>query len=223
MLPASSSVTESSFVDNHELAIEFIEKLLEEHTNCSPTYPRNLNQCYEETFYLLPLHYAIIQGRQDLITQLLEHGAKTNLPDSYGRTPLMWAAMYAEHHIINLLIVDYKVDISAVDKAGLSALHHAAHTLSFIKTRQRCETIGLLISYGILKQISHSTPLFPFLERSRVSQEIIDFIKNPELLIPKKPSKSSSFKNLKNLLPKQPFGGHKRSKSGAFTDVEPSS
>ncbi|MBY0353680.1 ankyrin repeat domain-containing protein [Candidatus Babeliales bacterium] len=191
----------------------FIEKLLENHDK--------LNQLYEETFYLPPLHYATIQGKQDLVIQLLEQGANANLPDSYGRTPLMWAAMYAEHHIINLLILDYQADMSAVDKMGLSALHYAAHTLSLIKIHQRCETIGLLISYGILEKISQSTPLLPFLEKNRVPQEIIEFINNPTLLIPKKPRKSSSFKNLKNLLPKPPFGGHKRSKSGAFIDVEP--
>lgn len=53
---------------------------------------------------------------------LLDHGAEPDLPDHYGRTPLMEAALWGRHDAVLLLTNTRRVDLHAQDANGLSAL-----------------------------------------------------------------------------------------------------
>ena len=54
----------------------------------------------EERFFIMPL----MSGMISIIKDLLEAGAKPNIQDNDGKTPLHWAARCGSTSIINLLL-----------------------------------------------------------------------------------------------------------------------
>ncbi|KAK6501260.1 hypothetical protein TWF481_009101 [Arthrobotrys musiformis] len=95
---------------------------------------------------LPPLHYAIVKDRVKVVEILLQEGADYNICDDDGETPLMWVAMRearsrAEKFVMGIirpkrivhmpmaeLLLQKCADINleAKDKAGRTALFHAA-------------------------------------------------------------------------------------------------
>ncbi|OXA45452.1 Transient receptor potential channel pyrexia [Folsomia candida] len=72
-----------------------------------------------------PLHIATLLGFTEVSKLLLEHGAQKDQPDTaLERTPLLYAAATSSE-IVQLLL-NYKVDIHAVNKFGATCLHYAA-------------------------------------------------------------------------------------------------
>ena len=76
----------------------------------------------EEGGRLLP--HAAACGDQELVKELLDHGANVNIPDSEGRTALHKAAVYGRYDIARELLA-HGARINAVDEDGRTALFHA--------------------------------------------------------------------------------------------------
>jgi ankyrin repeat protein len=79
-----------------------------------------------------PLHLASLFGRLDIARVLLGHGATTNLPDRFGRTPLHLVtegACNSEQDRIRIvqLLLENGADINAQDEDNATPLHLASH------------------------------------------------------------------------------------------------
>uniref|UniRef100_A0A6B2L239 Uncharacterized protein n=1 Tax=Arcella intermedia TaxID=1963864 RepID=A0A6B2L239_9EUKA len=75
----------------------------------------------EKTF----LHVAAAEGKEDIVSFLINNGAELNAMDNNGRTPLQYAITAKNNNIVTLLI-QKKADITTSDKYGANSLHWAA-------------------------------------------------------------------------------------------------
>ncbi|KAL3853518.1 hypothetical protein ACJMK2_017053 [Sinanodonta woodiana] len=71
-----------------------------------------------------PLHLAVVKGHANIVQELLEWNAKTNLGDNQAKTPLMKAVECNKEECVRLLL-EYKASVDAIDKEGSSSLHYA--------------------------------------------------------------------------------------------------
>ncbi|XP_035827366.1 ankyrin repeat domain-containing protein 36B, partial [Aplysia californica] len=71
-----------------------------------------------------PLHLACIQGHDQIVQELLEWKAKTNIGDNQSRTPLMRAVEFQQEGCVNLLTT-YRADVETGDGQGNTPLHMA--------------------------------------------------------------------------------------------------
>jgi hypothetical protein len=62
-------------------------------------------------------------GNIGMVRECLKNGANPNMQDSYGKTPLGYAAN-AHHEYICALLIWYGADVNAKDKDGFTALMH---------------------------------------------------------------------------------------------------
>ena len=73
-----------------------------------------------------PLHRVVLDGNLDEVVGIINIGADVNLQDSYGRTPLWWAAERDNTEIVKILLdVGAKVDVKS--QGGWTPLHVAAN------------------------------------------------------------------------------------------------
>ncbi len=61
------------------------------------------------------LTWAAGRGHTDIVSMLLEKGAKVNTADKYGTTPLVWACRRGHKEIVDMLIDEH----ATVDNAGM--------------------------------------------------------------------------------------------------------
>ncbi|KAK3608359.1 hypothetical protein CHS0354_030820 [Potamilus streckersoni] len=71
-----------------------------------------------------PLHLAVVKGHANIVQELLEWNAKTNVGDNQAKTPLMKAVECNKEQCVQLLL-EYKASVDATDKEGSSSLHSA--------------------------------------------------------------------------------------------------
>ena len=60
-----------------------------------------------------PLHYAVMNGHQEMCCYLLNNGANATAKDNEGQTVLHYAAMSGNEAMVRLLLEDYKADATA--------------------------------------------------------------------------------------------------------------
>mmetsp|Transcript_62148 Transcript_62148/g.93842 ORF Transcript_62148/g.93842 Transcript_62148/m.93842 type:complete len:163 (-) Transcript_62148:53-541(-) len=72
-----------------------------------------------------PLHLAVIEGNQQIIIFLIQHGAKLNYQNQDGQTALHWACKAGRTSIVKLLLKT-GADIEIKDNEGNTPLHWAA-------------------------------------------------------------------------------------------------
>lgn len=90
------------------------------------------------------LHYAVIQGKVDVVKDLLEKGADVNAVDALGRTALHYASV-GEHSILFFLLVEGE-NFPAMDFKTLWSLKYCpVYRGSFPQTAQ---TVRLLVDAG---------------------------------------------------------------------------
>jgi ankyrin repeat protein len=86
-----------------------------QHTDYSQQIPKQMTG----------LHLATYFGVCDAV-QLLISSDSPNLKDSYGRTPLSWAAIRGHEAVVKLLLETGKVDADSKDSGGQTPLPWAA-------------------------------------------------------------------------------------------------
>ena len=70
-----------------------------------------------------PFHYAIYEGREDLVKEFLDHKADVNAPLLNGQTPLIIAMLRAQVSTAHLLLKN-GADVQRNDKSGKTALDY---------------------------------------------------------------------------------------------------
>jgi ankyrin repeat protein len=93
------------------------------------------------------LHFAAYENQPECAAALLEYGAQVDVRDAGGRTPLMWAALWAGAPLVRLLL-EHGADVLAEDEHGNYALHQAAWL-------GNAETIRTLLAWGAGKNEEH--------------------------------------------------------------------
>lgn len=67
---------------------------------------------------LTPLHHAVDEGLEDIVSRLIELGADPNIQDTEGMTPLHYAVELDNSEILKLLITAKGVDLTIADLDG---------------------------------------------------------------------------------------------------------
>jgi ankyrin repeat protein len=75
---------------------------------------------------MVGLHLAAYFGLSDAIIALMTDDRKLLSKDSYGRTPLSWAAAYGHEAVVRLLLRNDKVDPGSHDSYSQTPLSLAA-------------------------------------------------------------------------------------------------
>ncbi|UCC74906.1 MAG: ankyrin repeat domain-containing protein [Gemmatimonadota bacterium] len=73
-----------------------------------------------------PLYWAVLRNDDDLVALLLQHGADTEIPESYGRTPLLLVARETGEADMARRLLDGGADVNAEDRFGDTPLGLAA-------------------------------------------------------------------------------------------------
>lgn len=89
-----------------------------------------------------PLHLAVEYERIEAVKALIRLGAKVNLKDHHGTSPLMQAATLKSSHEMIMVLLNAGADINDQDKVGMSALDWAA-------SYGRVDAIKLLLDHGV--------------------------------------------------------------------------
>jgi ankyrin repeat protein len=85
----------------------------------------DINAHNEQDSRFTALMYAIMNGRQDAISVLLENGANSVTANSYNDTPLHFAARHSNLSVARILL-DRGADINALNVYGSTPLHFVA-------------------------------------------------------------------------------------------------
>ena len=121
-----------------------------------------------------PLHKAAEKGDFEMVDLLLLNGAKTDLLNDYGNTPLnRWALNNGNVKVGRLLIENDSSVINVPDKDGNSPLHCAAVESNEEKTK-------LLLQYGASKDLKNKHGNTPhqeakFYRHDQIAKLIIDW------------------------------------------------
>ncbi|KAH6701290.1 ankyrin repeat protein, partial [Leptodontidium sp. MPI-SDFR-AT-0119] len=75
-------------------------------------------------FKRTPLHLAALEGHEEVVKELLDHGVDTSTADFKGRTALHLAAHGYSLGVLTLLL-DKGADMTARDGEGMTPLHLA--------------------------------------------------------------------------------------------------
>ena len=96
------------------------------------------------------LHIAIHGKQPNVLLLLLALGGDINSLDSFGRTPLMWAAYSGEEDDLIKILLNWGADTNYRDVTGYTALHWAVVSSHFYFGK-------LLLSGGIDQEIKDET------------------------------------------------------------------
>jgi uncharacterized protein len=72
-----------------------------------------------------PLIAAIYQRNTNVVNYLIDSGADVNIPDSSGKTAIMWALGNDENIDIVKFLIAHGADLNAKDKMGATVLSYA--------------------------------------------------------------------------------------------------
>lgn len=87
----------------------------------------DVNKCEQEGARMAPLHFAVGLGAEDITALLIDKGARLDVRDAKGNTPLHYTVSggYIAHSNLVKLLIDRGAQASLANKDGNSALHLA--------------------------------------------------------------------------------------------------
>jgi ankyrin repeat protein len=114
------------------------------------------------------LHYACMYGNSNMISYLVNYGARTDVFDFKGRPPLFYAIMYGNLGMVSLLTNQNPAMLSVKDKEGNTALHIA------MKYSNDAGNIAkYLIENGISSDAKNNKGLTPAQVGKKRSEELL--------------------------------------------------
>lgn len=129
----------------------------------------NLNWQDEDYDGWTPLHWAVINGRVEIVRMLIEARADLDVKDIWGRGPLHYATMNGNLKIIGALI-EARAILNIQDEWGYTPLHKAI-------MNGEIETVRMLIDAGAKKDIQDYIGRLPYdLARSEEMQTILRIV-----------------------------------------------
>ena len=110
-----------------------------------------------------PLHYAVIQGREEVVAWLLDEAADPNAPGKYEFTPVHEAVLFGHERIVALLLArggNPALKCQMGDAFELAAVEENAATLALLKHPQtsRHDQLGPWAGWLILKSRQAGPP-----------------------------------------------------------------
>lgn len=84
---------------------------------------------------------------REVVRLLTQHQADINKVDDWGRTPLMWAAQYAEAETIQLMI-ELGAEVNRMSEANMNGVRSDETALSLARSRKRRDIAALLLRHG---------------------------------------------------------------------------
>jgi ankyrin repeat protein len=93
------------------------------------------------------LIHSALKGRLHVFKFLLDNGAKVNVSDNTGQTPLMAAASSSNAKIVEFFLMK-SASIGSIDFNGMTALHYAAKE-NEQPSALTCDTVKLLVDNGL--------------------------------------------------------------------------
>ena len=107
--------------------LEKIKEMLEQHPSLVHS---NINGKHHER----PLHWAVLNGKVEVVIFLLNHKAEVDAQDSSGMTPLNWAAWQDKVDVAKTL-VSQDADINKPDKYNRTPLDRAINLKKSVQYR----------------------------------------------------------------------------------------
>jgi ankyrin repeat domain-containing protein 17 len=95
------------------------------------------------------LNFSIDGGAaaREIVRLLTEHGVDINSIDSWGRTPLMWAAEYAEVETVRFMM-DLGADVNRVSEPNSNGWQSYHTALGLARSAKRKDVVALLLAAG---------------------------------------------------------------------------
>jgi ankyrin repeat protein len=89
------------------------------------------------------------EAAREVVRLLVEHGANINEIDDWGRTPLMWAALYATAETVQYML-ELGADVNRVSEANMNGIRSNETALALAGERGRCceSAVAVLLSHG---------------------------------------------------------------------------
>ena len=84
---------------------------------------------------------------REIVELLVAHGVDINALDDWGRTPLMWAAQYAEVETVERMIA-LGADVNRVSEANMNGVRSNETALGLARGAKREDVVGVLRRHG---------------------------------------------------------------------------
>jgi ankyrin repeat protein len=116
------------------------------------------------------------QGQAEILDFLLRKGADANAADKEGRTPLLWAAAFANHQTVQTLLA-YGAHVNAQSHLGKTSLMLAAGDTEELGSRGNAASVRVLLAAGADVTLKdHHGDTAQTLARKRVGKDAHDII-----------------------------------------------
>jgi ankyrin repeat protein len=95
------------------------------------------------------LNFSINGGAaaREVVRLLVGHGGDINAIDTWGRTPLMWAAEYAEVETVRLMM-DLGADVNRVSEPNMNGWQSYHTALELARNGKNHDVVALLLAAG---------------------------------------------------------------------------
>ncbi len=103
-------------------------------------------------------------GAREVVRLLMEHGADINEVDDWGRTPLMWAAQYAEPETIEFMI-GVGAEVDRVSEVNMNGVRSYETALGLARERKDEDVVAVLVQHGAREAASGGFRGAPWLTR----------------------------------------------------------
>uniref|UniRef100_A0A2R8Z9E1 Ankyrin repeat domain 30A n=1 Tax=Pan paniscus TaxID=9597 RepID=A0A2R8Z9E1_PANPA len=115
------------------------------------------------------LHWACVNGHEEVVTFLVDRKCQLDVLDSEHRTPLMKALQCHREACANILI-DSGADLNLIDVYGNTALHYAVYS-------EILSVVAKLLSHGAVIEVHNKASLTPLLlSITKRSEQIVEFL-----------------------------------------------